>query len=531
MTLDFSQSPLPPFKHQREDTEWLLTRPYAFVTNEMRTGKSKTVIDAAQFLFQDNKIDRVIVIAPAPVRDVWYDEILGEIAKHAWKSLRHIVMEFHSQTRYWHHVPPVAKDTPLPRGLTWLVSNYEFIIVERRLKELLDLCDARTLLILDESALVKSWSSQRTKACYKLRKKCGRVFLLNGTPIFDSPLDLFAQGNLLHEDVIGTKFITQFRARYGIQEPIKGAGGRVLTNPKTNQPLMKVVKWTNLDDLQRRFAHCTIRRLQSECPDMPVKLPPVLLTATLTPKTWQYYKSMRDELVAFLTTNTAATSATAAIKAMRLSQITSGFLGGIEEIVADDLFSDAELPDDEQAGALPSAIEVGREKLDVLLWFIEQQLESDPNFKLVTWSRFRPEVFRAEQEVRKRFPQFETAVIVGGQKRAERLRALSLLKPETAPAGPVFVSGIEGTGSFGLDMCAAHTCVTVSSGYSPGRSAQTLDRVYGPGQKHPISYYEIIAVGPKGQKTIDKDVLVARRDKQDIATWVSSDWVRHLTEE
>jgi hypothetical protein len=173
----------------------------------------------------------------------------------------------------------------------------------------------------------------------------------------------------------------------------------------------------------------------------------------------------------------------------------------------------------------------GREKLDVLLWFIEQRLAEDPNLHLVAWGRFRAEVMRALNVVHSQFPQFECGLVIGGQKKADRLAALALLKPEMSPTGPVFVAGIEGTGSFGLDMCAAHTCVTMSSGYSPGRSAQTLDRLYGPGQKFPIAYYDIVAVGPKGQKTIDREILVARRAGQDIANWTAAHWVRALTEE
>jgi hypothetical protein len=71
----------------------------------------------------------------------------------------------------------------------------------------------------------------------------------------------------------------------------------------------------------------------------------------------------------------------------------------------------------------------------------------------------------------------------------------------------------------------------MSSGYSPGRSAQTLDRVYGPGQKFPIAYYDIIAVGPKGQHTIDRDILLTRRNGEDIAQRTAAGWVKALKDE
>jgi hypothetical protein len=544
MTLDFSRCRLPPFAHQREDVQAVIDHPYFFIASEMRTGKSKIVVDAAQFLYEARLIDTVIVVAPAPVRDVWYDQEIGEVAKHAWNGLPMIVTEYHAHMRSW--LQPTGKSDAI--RLQWYVTNYEFLRSKNRLLQLLPACGPKTLLVLDESSFVKNHAAEQTKACLQLRKACGRVVLLNGTPLFHSPLDLFSQGNILHESIIGTKYVTHFKARYAIQGPVLRSGGNPMVNA-WGKPIMKVNGWTNLDDLQRRFAPVTVRRLQADCLDLPPKLDPVTLTATLTPETWKAYKDMRDELVVWLSTNDVATSSTAAIKALRLSQITGGFLGGVEDANIDPMPEVIDLPGSFLDGlklqpsgvdalvkqnehfSRISAIEVGREKLDVLLWFIEQRLEADPNLHLVAWGRFRAEVLRAEAEVKAKFPQFETATIMGGQKKAERLRALALLKPETSPSGPVFVAGIEGTGSFGLDMCAAHTCVTMSSGYSPGRSAQTLDRVYGPGQRHPIAYYDIVAVGPRGQHTIDRDILLTRRNGEDVAQRTAAGWVKALKDE
>jgi hypothetical protein len=549
MALDFSRCRLAPFAHQREDVAWLVERPFALVASEMRTGKSKIVIDAAQFLFEAGVIDKVIVVAPAPVRDVWYDPDLGEIAKHAWLDLPMIIQEFHARVRVWTwpQPPPIA-----PRRLSWVVTNFEFLRSKARLTQLLVVCGPRTLLVGDESSFLKNYAAQQTKAFLQLRRACGRVWLLNGTPIFHSPMDLFSQGNILSPTILDCKFVTHFRARYAVQQPVLGWGGKPLDNGY-GRAVQKIVGWTNLDDLQRRFQPYTVRRLQKDCLDMvPEKLAPVTLTATLN-TSWPHYKSMRDEMVVWLKSGDVAISHTAAVKALRLSQITGGFLGGVEGAGVD-----VELTFDEQALAdlgvifepgtkpyskgevdrqiarlsTPSGVmAIGREKLDVLLWFVGRQLEADPNAKVVAWFRFRAEALRAEAEVQKAFPKVTTGLVLGGQKKRDRLTSLALLKPETAPAGPVFVAGIEGTGSFGLDMCAAHTCVTMSGGYSPGKSAQTLDRVYGPGQTQPIAYYDVVAVGPKGQKTIDTAILLARRAGQDVATWTAAAWVKALEEE
>lgn len=597
MTLDFTKCRLKPFQHQREDVEWLFQNPYAFIASEMRTGKTKIIIDTAQFLFEANIIDRVVVVTPAPVRHVWSHQEIGELRKHLWASIHATVTDYHSRTRTWVHGPPVEK-TEAKRSLDFFVTNFEFLRSRSRVEYLKLVCGHRTWFVVDESSFVKNHAAEQTKACVILRNACRRVTLLNGTPLFHSPLDLFSQGNLILGKILDCKYVSQFKARYAIQKPVLVLGGEELKD-RWGRTVQKIDKWTNLDDLERRFKPYTIRRLQADCLDLPPKLDPVNLTAMLEPATWRTYKEMRDELVVWLRSDKVVTAATAAVRVLRLSQITGGFLGkpedanvGAPAFVEKTLFESLDLggfygKDTDSGGSdstvygedsglfeagaasRPTAsvegdlqdsvrvdgsdvsndtpslgkaegtelretegfVEVGREKLDVLLWFIEHRLEADPNLHIVVWSRFRAEVIRAEREVRKKFPQFQTALIMGLQKKADRVRALSLLHPTTSPKGPVFVAGIEGTGSFGLNMAAAHTCVTLSSGYSPGKTAQTLDRLYGPEQTEPIAYFNIMAVGPQGQKTIDFDILSARSSGEEIALRTAAAWVKVLDEE
>lgn len=117
--LDFSRCRLPPFQHQIEDVAWLLDKPYALIASEMRTGKSATVILAAQFLFERDAIDRLVVVAPSPVRDVWFDRMLGELAKHLWADLAATVVEYASgRLRQWRSGPEAV------RRLECWVTNY-----------------------------------------------------------------------------------------------------------------------------------------------------------------------------------------------------------------------------------------------------------------------------------------------------------------------------------------------------------------------------------------------------------------------
>jgi hypothetical protein len=82
-----------------------------------------------------------------------------------------------------------------------------------------------------------------------------------------------------------------------------------------------------------------------------------------------------------------------------------------------------------------------------------------------------------------------------------------------------------------LNLTAAHTMIYLSYDHSLEKFLQGNDRVHRPGQVHPVSYYDIIATGPKGQKTIDHHIIQSRYNKDSLATWTVSAWQRALSEE
>lgn len=511
MTLDFSLCRLPPFAHQEIGVRALLDHPFFFIADEMGAGKTKQVIDAMQFLFIDDVIDRVLVVAPASVRGVWYDQELGELAKHLW--LPSTISEFHARQRSWNYGEG---------GLKWLITNYEFIRSKDRLRQLLPFCTPKTLLVLDESSAVKNHGAQQSKACLELRRACGRVVLLNGTPIANHPGDMFSQGQIMSPAILGMKTYFQFRSHYAVM------GG---------WQQKQVIAWQNIEELQRRFAPYTLRRLTRDCVDLPEALPPVALYVPLDEATWKIYKAMRDEMVAWLSEGSVAVVQQAAVKSMRLAQITSGFLGGIEKPGVEDV---AILGPDDEWSLVPSELsmpiatiqEVGREKLDFVIVWTKERLREDPNLKLIVWCRFRSELTRMMNAVRAALPEgIEFAQIHGGQKFKDRAAALRLLDPRTAPPGPVFFGGTYGTGSLGVNLTASHTSLDVSYDFSAWKKLQVDKRIDRPGQVHPTSFFYIVATGPQGQKTIDHHIFKQRTGKIDIANWTCAAWVSALKEE
>jgi len=505
--VDLSRCRLPPFKHQIEAIEALIDAPYFANFSEMGMGKTKIVIDAAQILFERGIIDRVLIVAPASVRSVWYDDTFGELRKHLWEGIPACVLELHAKTRVWGELDKTKK------RLFFFVTNYEFVRSKDRLPEVLELCSPKTLLVLDESSAVKSYRAHQTVACLKLRKACGRVVILNGTPIANNPGDLYSQANILHPNILGCTNWFHFRARYGIM------GG---------WQQKQIVSWRDLDDLQRRLAPYVIRRLKIDCLDLPPKLDSVVMTVPLSNATWKVYKEMKDDMVAWLSEATVSSASQAIVKVIRLAQITSGFLGGVEEMNLDDVDINNLAP----AARVPiPAQEVGREKLDLFLDWYKDQLETDSGFKILVWCRFRPEVARLHRELSLKFPSTELGLIWGGQKREERDEALRLLDPRTMPEGPVVVIGTPASGAMGLNLTAAHTVVYISNDFSLKTRLQSEDRVHRPGQMFPTSYFDIIATGPAGQKTIDHTVVKSLKAKLELATFTTSAWIQVLTEE
>jgi hypothetical protein len=336
----------------------------------------------------------------------------------------------------------------------------------------------------------------------KLRKVCKRVILLNGTPVDHSPMDLFSQANLMDPAILGTPSVVQFRSRYAVM------GG---WNNK------EIVDWVNLNDLRQRMKPFVLRRLKAECLDLPPKLPPVTISIPLEPATWKLYKEMRKDMITWLSEQEVSVAPQAAVRALRLAQLTSGYLGGIVEEV-----------DGVPVTGEPETREVGTEKQDALIAAYWLWLEETPNLRMIIWCRFRRELDRVVEVLR---PFATVGKIQGGQSQSERDAAIRLLDPRTAPAGPVVVVGNPRAGGLGLNLVAATRVVYLSHDHSLRTRLQSEDRCHRPGQTSPVAYVDMVATGPEGQRTVDHLVLRALRERLDLANWTTGAWLSALQEE
>lgn len=557
--IDWTRCKTEPRQHQKEGVLWFLKDedpsygrviPRAFLlADEVGGGKSKQIVDAAQLFFEARDIDAVLTLAPAPARGVWADPrpALGEIVKHSWDSVPFACREYSvlndDLTRpiglHSNRTDAELKSKPF---LRWLITNYEFIRRENRLVPLLQWAAHRKFwLICDEAWALKDQGTEQWKATYEIRKLAHRVTLLNGTPVADTPLDLNAQMHMLDERILGFPYVNKWgkkiyscansRFRHYYAGLAVKPTGEQMTMWK-NLPLEQ--RWPRLEELRAKVAPYVLRRLTRDCFDLPPVLDPILIEARMTDDHWRLYRQMRDDMVAWLGSGEASVAKQAIVKALRLAQITSGFLGGVQQVDLDGDVLDfgTQLAEGERMIDQPPAMlrEIGREKLDAMMDWLGR-LSPQPE-RVLVWSRFRAEIERTalalsmDSTIKRR-----VHLLYGEQSAADRSAAIAALNPDIDPGEPVGVVGSPAAGGAAVNLAGASLAINISHSFSLRVFLQARGRIDRLGQRHPIRYVDVVATGPKGQRTMDHHVLAALREKESIAQWTTATWRRKLMEE
>jgi SNF2 family DNA or RNA helicase len=495
-----------PFKHQIDGIKELIYKPAFALFDEMGSGKSAQVINAACLLFEDRQIDCVLVVAPASVRSVWLNPKYGEILKHCW--VPSLVGEYHQKSK-------IIWETPGDRQLTWLVTNYEYV-------RPLDLDDSRrdqlammlenfksVMLVLDESSAVKSNRSKQYEAIRLLRKKCTRCVILNGTPVPNNPLDLWAQLDVMDHDVLGRHYKNFFHFRYS----------HCLFGGWRNK---QIIGWNNLEKVQDVIKPFCLRRKKRDCLDLPEKFggiegTPITREVPLKEETWRMYKRLRTEAILAIPDREERLEANAAVRIMRLAQLTSGFtmVPG-----AQPASPQAEL------WVEPECHDLSEEKLTWTTDYLKEWSQAEAS---IVWCRWRRERERLVKMLREK--DFTVYEMYGGQNPIEREAAKVAFNPASRGTGRRILVAQPHAGGKGLDLCAATESLYQSNDHSLEYRLQSEDRNHRSGTIENVLYIEVLATGPKGQQTIDHTILNALQEKQTLASWTCARWRKALLAE
>ena len=147
---------------------------------EQGTGKTKVAIDNSVYLYNENKLKLVFVVAPNSVYTNWEKEIKIHSSADNYIYKHKIDKKFYFQ-----------KDK-----LNWYLMNVEAFSHKSGYNKALQIIDKYGLdmmIVNDESTTIKNRTATRTKNLIKLAKGVRYKRLLTGTPITKSPLDLWSQ--------------------------------------------------------------------------------------------------------------------------------------------------------------------------------------------------------------------------------------------------------------------------------------------------------------------------------------------------
>lgn len=166
-----------PFEHQKATAEFATLHKRCYILNEQGTGKTSSVLWAADYLLNHGKIKRVLIVSPVSImRSAWVAD--------AFKCCMHRSIAVAHGTRE-------QRRLAIDSDAEFVVINYDGVaVVQEELKGKFD------LIILDEATYVKTSTTRRWKAINSLVGPDTWLWLMTGTPAAQSPLDAYGLAKL-----------------------------------------------------------------------------------------------------------------------------------------------------------------------------------------------------------------------------------------------------------------------------------------------------------------------------------------------
>lgn len=338
LTADFKTEP---WHHQWVEFERSAGAPARALLWQMRTGKTKIVIDTACSLSVADLIDTVIIFAPNGVHQNW---ILRELPVHMWPSVPYHAIGWSTRVaglklrgrltkadiaawdderaEWWQSYNRVVAG----RELTFISFNSESMIrpdVRKAVAKLIRY--RRCMVVWDESTDFRSPSSKRSFMSRAIALKVPYKRILDGTALTNSPLHAFSQYELLDRGALGFETYGDFQAFFAEYELTqrRGGGGR-------QYPVLK--GYRNLDILQARMAPYSSVVLRADCEDLPPLVPRVR-HVEMSPEQKRVYRETHKQLEVDVGNGDLVGINAQAVRIGKLQQVSSGFLIGEDKRV------------------------------------------------------------------------------------------------------------------------------------------------------------------------------------------------------
>jgi len=448
-----------------------------FVTGN--SGKTKVIIDNMTFLKQKKVISGAIVLAPKGVYRNWSTI---EIPKHMPDEINYEIL-------VWRAEATSSAKTRLKEQIkNWdgqtfpiLVFNIESLRSDGGI-EVIDLFikkhKYKLMGIVDESTCIKNHKAKRTQKAIKIGAACRVKRIATGSPITNSPLDLYSQFAFLNKAILGCGSYYAFRNVYAEFQKIP---------TRTGQYFDKLIKYKNLNELSRRIADFSYRITKKECLDLPDKIY-MTREVELTKEQINLYNQMKH--LSFTQYEDEIMSVQIALtKILRLHQILCGSF-------TTDTGEHKQVPNN---------------RLSVL----EETLE-ECGTKTIIWANYLQNIDDIKALLTSKYGAESFVTYTGAVSSEDRLEAIKLFQNMNSPVR--FFLGNVQTAGRGITLTAAQTVIYFSNNYSLEMRQQSEDRAHRVGQKNPVTYIDLVARG-----TLDEKIIQALLAKRNIANEILHD--------
>lgn len=484
-----------PYEHQLEVLNLSYSRIFFALFMDMGTGKSKVIIDTANQLYAEGLLDAVVVLAPNGVHVNW---VRNEIPAHTPDDLQYVAGYYKANGKkadkeQWNKVFT-------EEGLRWFCFNIETASNPKG-QAALRTCVAgsRTLFVIDESQRFKTPGAKRTQFVIRLGRMAAFRRVLSGTPLTESPLDLYAQMKFLSATITGHTTNSSFKARYAITETrkMKNKAGKEVY-------FEQVTGYKNIHELERNIAPHCFRVTKADCLDLPDKIYETVYV-DMTREQSRIYKELLDRSVAILKetisidippelkdapadqlllfyADSKISTKNAMVKLLRLQQVLTG-----------------SLPDDEKKLQI-----IDSNRLKILM-----ELLSDINGKVIIWARFRYDLDLIANAIIKEYGADSLAQFHGGINTGERTEGVDRFQKDDTCR---FFLAQQHSGGTGITLTAAATVIYYSNDFSLEARMQSEDRAHRIGQKNNVTYIDLVVAD-----TVDEKILASLATKRKMA--------------
>lgn len=464
--------------HQKKAVELSETRDHLALFFEMGTGKTPTAITILRLWFlQWNKIENSIIFCPPIVVQQWAEEF------DSWSKLGRYVVPLVGPGTKRAKIVKERIESGLP---TIFVTNYETLLM----KDVFALLMEANIKVgvFDESQKVKNHKAKKFKFAMQLADLMDRKLILTGTPILNTPMDIWSQYRVLDGGATFGKNFYVFQAKYFHDVNLKLRGTQKYFPKWVPRPGL-------IEEFNKILSTTSLRAKKDECLD----LPPLIrkkVYVEMTPKQKRVYKELSEDFVSYVD-NGVVDADLALVKILRLQQIVSGFVR-IEKVEEDlsqvfkSKYEDLIFDDVPRLKALEELI-----------------LETTPENKVIVWACFK-ENYRAIREVCEKHG-IKYVEIHGEQTAKKRDQAVRDFRedPDTR-----LVIANQRAGGVGLNLIEAKYAFYYSRDYSLESDLQSEARNYRGGSD---IHSQVVRVDLVTPNSVDQTILQALEKKQNLA--------------